>query len=174
MNRPDEAAPADARDGVRVGVLFVCLGNICRSPLAEAVFRKQVEDAGLAAAFDIDSAGTSGYHDGQSADARTIQEASRRGVRVTSISRRVTEQDVGRFHHIIVMDGDNLSKVRRLAARARAAIDVRRLREFDPTADGDDVPDPWYGGPREFTRVHDIIERSALGLLEHLRELYDL
>jgi protein-tyrosine phosphatase len=159
----------------RVGVLFVCLGNICRSPLAEAVFRKHVEAAGLDAAFDIDSAGTSGYHDGETADARTIQEAGRRGVRVTSISRRVTEHDLTRFDHVIVMDGDNLSKVRRLASRSQADVDVRLLREFDPKSNGDDdVPDPWYGGPGDFTRVHDIIERSSLRLLEHLRELHGL
>jgi protein-tyrosine phosphatase len=159
----------------RVAVLFVCLGNICRSPLAEAVFRSCVDDVGLSGNFEIDSAGTSGYHDGQPADLRTIKEAGRRGVRVTSVSRRVTDQDLDRFQHIVVMDGDNLSQMRRLAARVRSDADLRLLREFDPDANGDDeVPDPWYGGPRDFARVHDIIQRSCLGLLRHLRSLHGL
>ena len=96
----------------RIGVLFVCLGNICRSPLAEALFRKAVSDAGLDGRFRIDSAGTSGYHDGEPPDARTTETARRRGVAVTGTSRRITAGDLEAFHYVVVMDAENLAEVR--------------------------------------------------------------
>jgi low molecular weight protein-tyrosine phosphatase len=155
----------------RTGVLFVCLGNICRSPLAEGIFRAMVEEAGLAERFDIDSAGTSGYHDGDRADPRTIETARSRGVRVDSISRRVTDEDFTRFDIIIAMDEDNRAKLERLARRGGHASDIRMLREFDPDADGDlAVPDPYYGGARGFDDVHDMVERSCRVLLTALRD----
>jgi protein-tyrosine phosphatase len=158
-----------------VSVLFVCLGNICRSPLAEAIFRDVVEEAGLARQFPIDSAGTSGYHDGEPPDRRTAAVAARRGVKVTGASRQITGTDVDSFDYLIVMDEDNLRKVRRLAERARSTPEVRLLREFDPEADGElDVPDPYFGGPDGFELVHDLVERSARGLLDHIRETHTL
>ena len=149
-------------------MLFVCLGNICRSPLAEGVFRQLLEERGVAAEFEVDSAGTSGYHDGDPADPRTAAVARRRGVSLTSISRRITAQDLARFDHIIVMDEENLAAVQRLAERAGADVEIRRLREFDPDADSLDVPDPYYEGPDGFEHVHDIVERACAGLVEHL------
>ena len=155
-----------------VGVLFVCLGNICRSPLAEAVFRKVVVDAGLEGRIEIDSAGTSGYHDGESPDPRTTSVAAERGVTVAGSSRRITGADLDRFQYIVVMDRENLAEVERLVERAGGSSSrVHLFREFDPEADGDlEVPDPYFGGPRGFHDVHDLVERSAEGLLEHIRE----
>lgn len=153
-----------------VRVLFICLGNICRSPLAEGVFRSLVEAEGLADRFVVDSAGTSGYHEGERPDPRMRRVAEARGVVLTSRARKVVAADVERFDYLIVMDSSNERDVRALAARVRPDATVRRLREFDPEADGDlDVPDPYYGGVDGFERVYDIVERSCLGLLAHLR-----
>jgi protein-tyrosine phosphatase len=155
-----------------IRVLFVCLGNICRSPLAEAVFAAQVRSAGLAHMFEIDSAGTSSYHEGELADPRTRAVARAHGIDLTSRSRPVTEADVHRFDYLIVMDSDNLEAVRRLADRVRPDAQVFRLREFDGEARGEpDVPDPYYGGRRGFDLVQTVIERSCAGLLAHIRAL---
>ena len=155
----------------RIGVLFVCLGNICRSPLAEAVFRGVVADAGLTSRFDIDSAGTSGYHDGEGADPRTLATAQRRGVEIDHISRRIHESDFDRFDYILVMDEDNLRKVERLRDRVAPDADVRLLRGFDPEAgDEREVPDPYYEGEAGFEMVHEMIERSCRALLDTIRD----
>ena len=161
-----------------ISVLFVCLGNICRSPLAEAVFRQAVADAGLEDRFRIDSAGTSGWHDGESPDERTAAVAARRGVQVTGSSRQVTETDVSEFDYLVAMDADNLRSVEELIERSATDGDEPEaflFREFDPEADGDlEVPDPYFGGAEGFDIVHDLVERSADGLLDHLREQHDL
>lgn len=154
----------------QIGVLFVCLGNICRSPLAEGVFRELVRAEGLDARFDIDSAGTTAYHTGELPDARTVEVAARRGVQLVHEARRISEQDFDRFDYIIVMDTSNLTKVQRLAERARPDAEVHLLRSFDPAAGRDlEVPDPYFGGPRGFEDVHDMIERACRGLLAHIR-----
>lgn len=153
----------------KTGVLFVCLGNICRSPLAEGVFRHLVRDAGLEAHFDIDSAGTSGYHDGEPPDRRSAAVARRRGITLEGQSRKIGAADFARFDYIVVMDADNLTEVERLAERAPEGAELRMLREFDPEAEGDlDVPDPYFGGEQGFEEVHDIVERACRGLLEHI------
>lgn len=154
----------------RVSILFICLGNICRSPLAEGVFRGLVREAGLEHAVEIDSAGTSDYHEGDRADPRTIEVARRRGIELTSRSRPVTEADVEQFDYLVVMDASNLRDVRRLAGPIRPDARIHRLREFDPEAAGDlDVPDPYYGGEDGFVLVQEIVERACAGLLAHLR-----
>lgn len=161
-----------------ISVLFVCLGNICRSPLAEAVFRQVVTEEGLEGRFRIDSAGTSGYHDGESPDPRTTEVAARRGVDVTGTSRQVTRQDAAEFDYLVAMDADNLREVEVLVDGAGLDGDgpaTHLLREFDPEAEGDlEVPDPYFGGPHGFDNVHDLVDRSARGLLEHIREAHDL
>lgn len=155
-----------AADPVRV--LFVCLGNICRSPLAEAVFRHQVQEAGLAGRFEIDSAGTSGYHDGDPPDRRSTETARRRGIDLAGRSRRVVADDLRRFHYVIAMDGENERALRDLLQASGGAARVHRLREWDPRPDGGDVPDPYYGGARGFDDVHDIVERASAGFLAHV------
>src|SRR5690554_2228371 len=156
--------------GSKTAVLFVCLGNICRSPLAAAGFRKQVREAGLEDRFDVDSAGTSSYHEGDGPDARTVHVARARGVEMTGRARQVRREDAERFDYIVAMDESNLRDGEQLVAAAGVhSPQVVRLREFDPEANGDlDVPDPYYGGPRGFEDVHDIVERSCAALLEHI------
>ena len=127
-----------------------------------------LEERGIAARFEVDSAGTSGYHDGDPPDPRTTAVARRRGVELTSISRRLTATDLTRFDHIIVMDDENLAAVEALARRAGVNARVRLLREFDPEADSLIVPDPYYEGLEGFEFVHDLVERACAGLLEHL------
>jgi protein-tyrosine phosphatase len=159
----------------RIGVLFVCLGNICRSPLAEAVFRALVDEAGLDDRFRIDSAGTSGYHVGEAPDPRTVAVARGRGITLDRKARQVGAGDLGRFEYIIVMDASNLADVRRIAAGTRSGADVRLLRSFDPEAGRDlDVPDPYFGGPAGFQAVQRLVERACRGLLEHIRREHAL
>jgi protein-tyrosine phosphatase len=146
------------------------MGNICRSPLAASVFRALVREAGLEERFDIDSAGTSGYHIGEGPDPRTIRVAKRRGVVVDSAARRVSERDLRTFDYVIAMDLENVAKLRALAAKAGLEPNLVLLREFEPNAPaGAEVPDPYFSGTRGFEEVHDIIERACRGLLEHIR-----
>jgi protein-tyrosine phosphatase len=155
----------------RVGVLFVCLGNICRSPLAEGVFRGLVEEAGLGNRVEVDSAGTSDYHTGDPPDPRTVDVARRRGVRLEHAARQIKGEDLDRFAYVLVMDAQNLGKVQRLAERVRPGTEIRMLRSFDPEADGDlSVPDPYFGGEGGFEAVQDMVERSCRALLSHIRE----
>jgi protein-tyrosine phosphatase len=157
-----------------IRVLFVCLGNICRSPLAEAVFRHQVRERGLEARFQVDSAGTSGYHDGDPPDRRSAETARRRGVELTGRSRMVSPEDLRRFDYVIAMDAENESALRDLLASSGGAARVHRLREWDPQPGPGDVPDPYYGGPRGFDDVHDIVERASAGFLEHVVRTHGL
>ena len=161
-----------ASDPIRV--LFVCLGNICRSPLAEAVFRHQVRERGLEGRFEIDSAGTSGYHRGSPPDRRSAETALRRGIEVTGRSRSVAADDLHRFHYVIAMDAENEAELRALASRAGGAARVHRLREWDPRPEHGDVPDPYYGGPRGFEDVHDIVERASAAFLDDVVRAHGL
>jgi protein-tyrosine phosphatase len=157
-----------------IRVLFVCLGNICRSPLAEAVFRHQVRERGLETRFEIDSAGTSGYHDGDPPDRRSTETARRRGVELTGRSRMVSAEDLRRFDYVIAMDAENEAALRDLLAGSGGTARVHRLREWDPQPGHGDVPDPYYGGARGFDDVHDIVERASAGFLAHVVRAHGL
>src|SRR5687768_4739324 len=134
----------------RVSVVFVCHGNICRSPLAEGVFRHQVSQRGWSDRFTIDSAGTSGYHEGDPPDRRSAAVARRRGIELTGNARPLQREDLDRFDYVLVMDAENHAAVEQLG-RGKIGARLHRLREFDPEADGDlNVPDPYYGGPSAF------------------------
>lgn len=159
----------------RIGVLFVCLGNICRSPVAEAVFSDIVEQAGLSDRFDIDSAGTSAFHAGDAPDTRSAEVATRRGLTMSHASRQVTTEDLSRFQYVIAMDRSNLGKLEVLLESEGGESELHLLRSFDESADDDlEVPDPYFGGPDGFEDVHDMIERAGAGLLEHIRERHRL
>ena len=152
-------------------VLFVCMGNICRSPTAESVMRGLVAHAGLSERIMLDSAGTGGWHVGAPPDARSVAAALRRGIRVEGAARKVQLADFDDFDLIVALDGANARDLRCLAPDDRAAAKVRLLREFDPAADGDlDVPDPYYGGDDGFGRVLDLVDAACRGLLDDLRE----
>ncbi len=153
-----------AYTGRVVGVCFVCLGNICRSPTAEGVFRKLVESAGLSAQIAIDSAGTASYHIGAPADARSRRHAERRGYRLDSVARQFEPLDFERFDYVLCMDEQNLRDVQALGVPARHHVGL--FRQFDATAPaGASVPDPYYGGDAGFEEVLDQCERAARGLL---------
>lgn len=159
----------------KLGVLFVCLGNICRSPLAEGIFRNHVNAAGLAEHFNIDSAGTSSYHAGSPPDPRTSSVARARGIELTGQSRQLIFADLERFDYVIVMDEENRTAVTRLTRETAPKALVHMLREFDSESNGDlEVPDPYYGGERGFENVHDMVERASRALLEHMRARHEL
>jgi protein-tyrosine phosphatase len=160
------AEPSSTR---RTSILFVCLGNICRSPLAEGIFRDLVDKAGLAESFEIESAGTGGWHVGEPPDSRATMVASRYGVTLDSRAQQVTESDLARFDYVIAMDRDNHAVLERMIASSNAQPELHLLREFDPAGDGNEVPDPYYGGASGFETVYEMVHRSCEGLLEHIR-----
>ena len=151
-------------------ICFVCLGNICRSPTAEGVMQALVEEAGLSARFVLDSAGTSGYHQGEPADSRSIAAARRRGYSLESRSRQFKASDFSRFDYVVAMDQSNLSGLEQLASSEPERAKLHLLRDFDEASpEGAEVPDPYYGGPGGFDRVLDICEAGCRGLLAHVR-----
>lgn len=159
---------------VQGSICFVCLGNICRSPTAEGVFRKKAEERGLLARLLIDSAGTAAYHQGEPADRRSRSFARRRGYELSSIARQFEAQDFERFEYVLAMDRDNLETLERLSAKTGLrSFHLGLFRDFDPSSSpGSSVPDPYYGGDAGFEEVLDQCERAADGLLDALeREL---
>src|SRR5689334_17694378 len=150
-----------------VKVLFVCLGNICRSPAAEAAFLHLAKEAGRELEFEVDSAGTGAWHVGDKADARMRDAGRRRGMAVTSIARQVSPDDFDRFDYIFAMDDENLRALRRLAP-AKHHAKIRLYRDLDPEGAGDDVPDPYYGNAADFDDVLDIVTRTGRALLDEL------
>lgn len=153
----------------KISVLFVCMGNICRSPTAEGVFRKRVIDEGLADQIYIDSAGTHAYHSEEPPDRRAQAAALSRGVDLATIrARRVADTDFASFDLILAMDNDNLAILVDRAG-ADSTSDIRLFLDFSATADESEVPDPYYGGTAGFERVLDIVERATDGLLTHIR-----
>jgi len=155
-----------------VRILFVCLGNICRSPTAEGVMRSLVREAGLEDVVELDSAGTGAWHVGEPPDQRATAAARGRGVALNGAARQVTRADFDSFDLLLAMDEDNLRELSRLAPDEEAAARARLLREFDPRAReaGDlAVPDPYYGGDGGFEEVLDLVEVACRGLLDELR-----
>jgi len=159
----------------KIGVLFVCLGNICRSPLAEWVFRKHVEDAGLSDAFKIKSVGTGDWHVGQPADSRMRRTAERYGVSLDRHqARHLNRKDLEDYDCVIVMDRSNRRDVLSLDRTGVYGKKVHLFRDFDPEPGDYEVPDPYYGGPQGFDHVFQIVDRSSRGLLDHLVEQFDM
>jgi protein-tyrosine phosphatase len=154
----------------KLSVLFVCMGNICRSPTAEGVFRKKVEDAGLADAIHIDSAGTHAYHIGEPPDARSQRYAEKRGYDLSRLrARKVSAEDFARFDYVLAMDHDNLDRLKAACPREHAHK-LTLFMEFARKHDSKIVPDPYYGNGNGFERVLDYIEDAADGLIEVLRK----
>jgi protein-tyrosine phosphatase len=152
-------------------ILFVCMGNICRSPTAEGVFRHRVQQAGLAEVLYIDSAATHGYHVGRAPDARSCQSAARRGYDLSSQrARQFTLADFERFDHLLAMDEDNLAHLV-AACPSHYRHKLGLLMQFASASGSKVVPDPYYGDGDGFERVLDYIEDAAGGLLAHLQDL---
>ncbi|NOX77087.1 MAG: low molecular weight phosphotyrosine protein phosphatase [Gammaproteobacteria bacterium] len=156
----------------RVKVLFVCMGNICRSPSAEGVFAKLVVDAGLEQNIGVDSAGTHAHHTGEPPDQRSQRCAEKRGVRLDDLkARRVGTEDFERFDYVLAMDRDNLSGLEKLCPPGSPTLPHLFL-SYAPGLENDEVPDPYYGGAMGFERVLDMIEEASRGLLQDIQLRY--
>ena len=180
----------------KIKVLFVCLGNICRSPLAEAVFNKKVEEKGLAQFFEADSAGTSNYHIGSQPDKRTIQNAEKNAVKISHSARQIATPDLRNFDYVLAMDAENMERINTLAeVDAQIEGKIFLMRDFepgahpgfttneeqpytnrnslsessdDPLTPDRDVPDPYFGGEDGFQEVFDILDRTVENFIQYV------
>lgn len=158
--RPAEAPPT--------GVLFVCLGNICRSPAAEGVFLQLLARQGLEDGFRVDSAGTGDWHVGRLADPRMRRAAARRGIQLSSRARQISSDDLRRFEHVLTMDDQNLQAVLGLVRPGESTARISPLCRHARHHDLKEVPDPYYGGDEGFEQVLNLLEDACAGLLEAL------
>jgi protein-tyrosine phosphatase len=153
-----------------VKILFVCMGNVCRSPMAEGVFRRLLEQHGLSAQVEVDSAGTHAYHLGKSPDPRAILTAKARGIDISGIrARQVSPKDLEEFDLVMVMDEHNYDALRFICAKPHQAK-LAYLLDYAPHLGTRNLPDPYYGGEAGFERVMDMIEEACEGLLSHLQD----
>ena len=152
-----------------IRVVFVCLGNICRSPLAEAIFKDKIRKRGIHNLFEVHSCGTANYHVGDSPDPRTIQNAKKNGVLIDHIGRQLNEEDLDYFDYVFVMDKSNYNNVLRLANAKQHQHKVFMLRAYD-TINGEEVPDPYYGQEKDFQQVFEIVDRSVDGAILFLQQ----
>jgi protein-tyrosine phosphatase len=157
----------------KIGILFVCLGNICRSPAAEGAFKHLIEQKGLDGFFHIDSCGTAGYHIGELPHELTRKVAAERGIVLKHRARQFEVHDFNKFDYILAMDQSNYNYLISLARNENEKKKISKFRKFDPTVSGQpDVPDPYYGGIGGFEHVQDIVTRCSTGLLSYLQEKY--
>jgi protein-tyrosine phosphatase len=153
-----------------INILFVCLGNICRSPLAEGLFIHHVKQAGLEDQFNIDSCGTGGWHAGESADPRMLETAGKYGIHLPSRARQIKPGDLNMFDYIIPMDHSNMRDIKELQKQNGGKAQILLMRNFDDQGLGEDVPDPYYGGRQGFDHVYEILDRSTVSFLDWLKE----
>lgn len=159
----------------RIAVSFVCMGNICRSPTAEAIMRALARQASLDHAIEIDSAGTGAWHVGETRDRRSLSVGAQRGMPLSGTARQFRPSDFARFDYVLAIDREILAELARLAPDAQARAKLHLLRKFDPKSPPDsDVPDPYYGDLDGFERVFDICEAACRGLLDHVRRTHKL
>ncbi|MCX6106770.1 MAG: low molecular weight phosphotyrosine protein phosphatase [Proteobacteria bacterium] len=157
-------------EGASCSVLFVCLGNICRSPAAEGVFRKFIADADLAKHVVVDSAGTGDWHLGELADVRMRQVAAKRGYELLHRARQIKVADFAAFDFILTMDESNFRNVSELAPSKTDLVRVQRFTQFNTKLDYPEVPDPYHGSLDDFSLVIDILEDGCRGLLKNVSE----
>jgi len=154
----------------KIKILFVCMGNICRSPAAEAILKSMAEKEKLSDKFEIDSAGTIGYHKGESADPRMRSHAASRGYFIKSAAREFDPRvDFEKFDYIIVMDNSILEEIRELDKQRKYRKKILKMTEFNRFVRADEVPDPYLGGPEGFEKVMDILVDACRGLLNRLK-----
>lgn len=159
-------------DPTQVRVLFVCMGNICRSPTAQGVFRKLLEKEGMRAVIGTDSAGTHGYHTGEPPDRRAQETALRRGIDLSDLRARLVEpEDFYRFEYVLAMDRENYRSLSRICPRGTEKK-LMLFMDFAPQLGLREVPDPYYGGKGGFERVFDLVEAAAEGLLADIRRRF--
>jgi len=154
----------------KISVLFVCLGNICRSPAAEAIFQNLINDKGIDNQFIVDSAGTGSWHVGKKADPRMRFAAKERNINITSNARQICEDDFSNFKYILVMDNSNFNNVIDLKNRVKGSDFARilKIQDFSSTFTEKEVPDPYFGGDAGFDHVLDILEDSISCFLENI------
>lgn len=148
-------------------ICFVCLGNICRSPTAEGVFQHLINERDLENYFEVDSAGTSAYHVGESANSKSQRTAQKHGITLHSKARQFDASDLDYYDLILAMDDENLENVRQMA-NGNHEDKIGLMRDFDPNPGDGEVPDPYYGGPEGFENVFQIVKRSCKNLLDEL------
>ena len=149
-----------------MNILFVCLGNICRSPVAEAIFKHQIEKLGLSDHFFADSCGTANYHVGDNPDHRAIKNALKNGVEIHHKGRQITHADLEIFDLILAMDRHNLNSILKLSGAEKYFDKIKLMRFYDPISVGD-VPDPYYGSEKDFQEVFEILDRSIQNLIQN-------
>lgn len=151
-------------------LLFVCLGNICRSPLAEAIFQHQIRQNGLQEQFHSESCGTANYHVGSPPDPRTMKNAEKNGITIQHVGRQFHRNDFTRFDLILPMDKSNQINLLRLPGADSHQSKIKLMRAFDPLLPDTDVPDPYYGGEEDFQEVFEILDRSTRVLIDYLQK----
>ena len=154
----------------KISVLFVCLGNICRSPAAEAIFINLLEKKGLTDAFIVDSAGTGSWHIGKKADSRMRIAAEKRDINILSTARQITSKDFEEFNYILAMDDSNIRNIQDLKNRISSTdyASIKKIQNFRSVFNEQEVPDPYFGGDAGFDYVLDILEDSVSGFLESI------
>lgn len=153
-----------------ISVVFVCEGNICRSPTAEGIFSSLAANAGLSSHFEVDSAGTTAYHVGQRADARMRKHASRRGYELNSRARKFSRADLQKFDYVIAMDYGNFLDIQRMDRDQKYKKKIYMMNDFSVNYKGQDVPDPYYGGAEGFETVLDMLEESCSIFLDKVKQ----
>ena len=160
----------------KTSVLFVCLGNICRSPAAEAIFQNLINDKGIGNQFIVDSAGTGNWHVGKKADSRMRFAAKQRNINITSKARQIREDDFRKFKYILVMDNSNFSNVINLKNRVKGSdfAKILKIQDFSKIFNEKEVPDPYFGGDAGFDHVLDILEDSVCCFLDNITQSKDV
>ena len=152
-----------------ISLLFVCLGNICRSPMAQTVFEKIIENQGVEDQFRVDSAGLINYHEGEKADSRMRSHARARGYEITHLSRPVQKKDFEKFDYIVGMDDQNIRALNYMTSSGEEQAKIIKMTDFLQKLQAVSVPDPYYGGDAGFVKVIDLLEDACEGLFRHLQ-----
>lgn len=154
----------------KVKILFVCLGNICRSPLAEAIFKHKIRERGLENQVEVNSCGTANYHVGHTPDPRTIKNALKNGVVIDHLGRQLCDQDLEEYDFIVAMDKRNQANILKLRTANDHSHKIRLMRSYDLNPAGEEVPDPYYSDEAEFQNVFDILSHSVDSFIQFLEK----
>jgi protein-tyrosine phosphatase len=154
----------------KVKILFVCLGNICRSPLAEAIFKHKICEKGLESLVEVHSCGTANYHVGDRPDPRTIKNALKNGIAIDHLGRQLCEQDLESYDFIIAMDKSNHTNILKLTNAKTHSHKIKLMRSYDLSPSGEEVPDPYYGDEAGFQNVFDILSHSTDSFISYLQK----